>query len=219
MGDGSAPPGATGEGPAEASVGVDAASGGPEEATLPADPLVEAGPPVEVPATMPSEPELPDQSDRIDAVLLEIERLNVALEELTRLGQRQMEHIDRLHAENQQLRAGELRQAMSPLLRSLVRHHDNVAKMVEAAGSDASEVGALTDVRAGLLSVFRTAGVEAFEVELGERFDASRHQGVGRSETDEVALDGAVAGMRRCGFVADDGRIVRPAEVDVYRLR
>jgi hypothetical protein len=40
-----------------------------------------------------------------------------------------------------------------------------------------------------------------------------------RAETDDADLDGTVAKMRRCGFVGDDGRVIRPAEVDVYRIR
>lgn len=157
--------------------------------------------------------------DPIDAVLLAVERLSVRVEEMSRLSQRHVEHIDRLHAENQQLRAGELRQAISPLLRALVRHHDNLAKLAEAAGDDGPEADSLRIVRSGLLNVLSMAGVEAYEVAPRERFDPTRHQGVSRAETDDPDLDGTVAQMRRCGFVAEDGRVIRPAEVDVYRVR
>lgn len=185
----------------------------PEEASASATSPAEAAPPDPVPA----EPAAP--VDQLDSVLISLERLHLRLDELSRLSERQMGHIDQLHAENQQLRAGELRQAMSPMLRSLVRHHDNVAKMEESVVDNDGESHALRDVRAGLLNVLSIAGVESFDVGPDEPFDASRHQGVGRTDTDDVALDGTVARMRRCGFVSDDGRIVRAAEVEVYRAR
>ncbi len=172
---------------------------------------------VEADSPVPAEPAGP--VDQLDSVLISLERLHLRLDELSRLSERQMGHIDQLHAENQQLRAGELRQAMSPMLRSLVRHHDNVAKMEESVVENDAESHALRDVRAGLLNVLSIAGVESFDVGPDEPFDASRHQGVGRTDTDDVALDGTVARMRRCGFVSDDGRIVRAAEVEVYRAR
>jgi molecular chaperone GrpE (heat shock protein) len=91
--------------------------------------------------------------------------------------------------------------------------------MEESVVDNDAESHALRDVRAGLLNVLSIAGVESFDVGPDEPFDASRHQGVGRTDTDDVALDGTVARMRRCGFVSDDGRIVRAAEVEVYRAR
>ncbi|MGH9223163.1 MAG: nucleotide exchange factor GrpE [Acidimicrobiales bacterium] len=199
--------------------------GEPEPVAVQAEPEGEpepeaGGEPAAPEALIPEKaPKADEGPDPLDDLLLAVERLNVRVDELTRLSQRHMEHIDRLHAENQQLRAGELRQAMSPVLRALIRHHDDVAKLASTAEAGSSEAAALGMVRTSLLSALNLAGVDAFEVSAKEKFDPSRHQGVSRAETDDADLDATVAQMRRCGFVGDDGRVIRPAEVDVYRLR
>jgi molecular chaperone GrpE len=183
-------------------------------------------PPGEVPAlapprppgprdTLPPAPPLPAPPPGPDPVVIgRLDDLGRRLDELTRLGAHQRVLVDELHADNQKLRAGELFQAQAPLLRDLVRLHDDVERL-EAAGGDSAPDLAL--VRQQLLQVLDRAGVRRYEVAAGEPFDGSRHQGVRSVPATDGAADRTVASMVRCGFERDDGRVLRPADVEVHR--
>lgn len=133
--------------------------------------------------------------------------------ELRRLRANDVDIIDRLHADNTKLRAGELTTAMAPLLQGLVRLHDN---MTSIAGGDANSVaGMLRTQLVQLLEV--AAGVSVYDPQPGEKFDPTRHTGVARVPTGDAAADGTVARRLRPGFARADGSILRVAEVEVLR--
>ncbi|HEV7482896.1 MAG TPA: nucleotide exchange factor GrpE [Solirubrobacterales bacterium] len=143
-----------------------------------------------------------------------LERLDSRLEESQRLLARQSDLVDRLHAENLELRAGELRSAQLPLVRDLLRLYDDVGRMREAAGEDGED---LRLVRESLLDTFARNGVEAITPETGEPFDPQLHSAAGIEPTDDELLDRSVAMVTRQGFRWEAGDVIRVSEVRAYR--
>ena len=143
-----------------------------------------------------------------------LESLDSRLAEAQRLLARQAEMAERLHAENQGLRAGELRGAQLPLVRDLMRLCDDVERMRAVAGE--SE-GDLALVEKGLLDILARNGIEKFEVERGEAFDPRLHAAAGAEPTEDEQLDRTVAEVVRRGFRWDSGDVIRVAEVRAYR--
>ncbi len=185
------------------------------EAAPEPEPVVDPGPTAQPADGVTASPLV----DEVASIREAVDRLAARVDELARLGARNAELVDRLHAENQKLRGGELSQAMAPFMRDVIRMHDVVVRL--DGGDDATPGPSdLALMRPQLLEVLSRAGVDAFAVGRGEPFDASRHQGVGVVEaTGEDAAPGTVASVLRCGFAWSDGRVLRPAEVTVYRSR
>lgn len=150
-----------------------------------------------------------------EAVLLEaLGRLDDRLAESQRLLDRQNGLIDRLHAENQGLRAGELRSAQLPLVRDLLRLHDDLGRMRESAEED----GDLRIVQESLADTLARNGVVAFEPDGGDELDSRMHS-VARSEaTADQDLDRTVAGVVKQGFRWESGEVIRVAEVMALRF-
>jgi molecular chaperone GrpE (heat shock protein) len=143
-----------------------------------------------------------------------LESLDSRLAEAQRLLARQSEMTERLHAENQGLRAGELRGAQLPLVRDLMRLCDDVERMRAVAGEAA---GDLALVEKGLLDILARNGIEKLGVEQGESFDSRLHTAAGVDSTDDEQLDRTVAEVVRNGFRWDSGDVIRVAEVRAYR--
>jgi molecular chaperone GrpE (heat shock protein) len=139
--------------------------------------------------------------------------LRTALDEMVRLTRRADEHVAELHGENQRLRAGELATATLPMIRDLVRLHDEVAQLTSASHPEAQ--ADLQLVVSRLLDTLARWGLTPFEPATGEKLDARQHQGVGRVASSD-GEPGTIASVRRPGFAHDDGRTFRAAEVEVF---
>ena len=143
-----------------------------------------------------------------------ITALGAQVAELLRLRARDVDLADRLYAENTRLRTGEFAAAVAPLLTGLLRLHDQMASL--ANGDPASVAGML---RIQLLQILDTAaGLTPFEPRPGERFDASRHAGAGRTVTTDPSAEGTVARTLKPGFERADGSVLRVAQVEVHRF-
>lgn len=145
-----------------------------------------------------------------------VKELDTRLEESLRLLARQSDLVDRLHVENQELRAGELRNAQLPLIRDLLRLHDDVGRMREAAGESEHDLRLVQD---GLSDTLARNGVEAFSPGHGDPFDPRFHAAAGVEPAEDKALDKAVAEVMRQGFRWESGDTIRVAEVRAYRYR
>ncbi|WP_240724171.1 hypothetical protein [Frankia sp. B2] len=144
-----------------------------------------------------------------------LERLASRVDELARLRRHDTQLVDRLHAENARLRSGELTEAMAPLLRGLIRLHDQMGSL--GADDPQSVAGIL---RKQLLQVLDVAvDVRPYTAVPGGTFDPARHLGVRRVPTDDPGRDGTIARTVRPGFVRGETTVVRPAETEVYRSR
>jgi molecular chaperone GrpE (heat shock protein) len=168
--------------------------------------------PPSVEAEQPESAVREEDCDEAEAVL---DRLDSRLAEAQRLLARQAGLTERLHAENQVLRAGELRSAQAPLIRDLIRLSDDMERM-RAAGDGSAEDLAL--VHESLLDVLARNGVEAFEPEQGEPFDSGAHAAAAAESTEDEQLDRTVAEVVRRGFRWDSGEVIRVAEVRAYRF-
>jgi molecular chaperone GrpE (heat shock protein) len=137
------------------------------------------------------------------------------LDELARLRRHDVELVDRLHEENGKLRQGELTEAMGPLLRGLIRLHDQMSSL---GGDDPQSVAGI--LRKQLLQVLDiSADVRPYIAVPGSPFDPTRHLALRGIGTDEPARDRTIARGVRPGFVRGSSTVLRPAEAEVYRNR
>ncbi|HVQ58167.1 MAG TPA: nucleotide exchange factor GrpE [Solirubrobacterales bacterium] len=178
---------------------------------------------VDTPVPLAEAPEQPASSDAdpspsgdIDDLRHAVESLDSRLEESQRLLVRQTDLVDRLHAENGELRAGELRNAQLPLVRDLLRLHDDVGRMRGAASEDDHD---LRIIQESLVDILGRNGIQPFAPEPGESFDPLFHTASGVEPTLEEALDKAVIEVVRQGFRWESGDTIRVAEVRAYRYR
>jgi len=153
----------------------------------------------------------PSSAEGTDSVL---GRLDARLAEAQRLLSRQTELTERLHAENQSLRAGEVRSAQMPLVRDLIRLSDDLERMRSVAVESASDLAVIHE---SLLDILARNGIEGFAPAPGERFDPRLHSVAGTEATDDERLDKTVAEVVRTGFRWGSGEVVRVAEIRAYR--
>jgi molecular chaperone GrpE (heat shock protein) len=190
--------------------------GGPDWAGAPSR-GVSAPPPVGERQTGPREPELgpstpaPPSGD----VAEQLAALSRRVEELARLRRHDVELVDRLHDENGKLRQGEITEAMGPLLRGLIRLHDQMSSL---GGEDQQSVAGI--LRQQLLQVLDiSADVRPYIAVPGSTFDPTRHLALRGVPTDDPARDRTIARGVRPGFVRGTSTVLRPAEAEVYRHR
>ena len=171
-----------------------------------------------------SQPAAPEQPEEAPSVAAEeeshdertetaLDRLDARLAEAQRLLARQAELTEKLHGENQSLRAGELRNAQMPLVRDLIRLYDDLGRMCAVATDSAD----LAMVQQSLFDVLARNGVQRFEAEQGEPFDSRTHSAAGAESTADEQLDRTVAEVVRPGFRWDSGEVIRVVEVRAYR--
>ncbi|HEY2768904.1 MAG TPA: nucleotide exchange factor GrpE [Solirubrobacteraceae bacterium] len=192
------------------------------DAATPEEPAPHAATPEE-PAPRVATPEepLPDaESPALDvefrelgSLVASVERLDERLQESQRLQMRQSDLVDKLHAENQRLRAGELRAATLPLVRDLLRLHDDIGRLPR----DGEHGHDLDVVQVSLLDALARNGITAFEPAARDQFDPKQHSAAGVLETDDASLDRTISEVVRVGFQWEDGPTIRVAEVRVYK--
>ncbi|WP_354702332.1 Protein GrpE [Paraconexibacter sp. AEG42_29] len=134
-------------------------------------------------------------------------------DELATIARKQTEMADELHAENRQLRTGEVREAVAPLIRGLARLADDLSRLRAVDGANAD----LTYLAGQVDELLHDAGVTQLVPQIGDAFDPQTHQAAGSATTDEPHLDRTIAEIRRSGLRRDDGRMLRAAEVVVHR--
>lgn len=135
-------------------------------------------------------------------------------DELATVARKQTEMADELHADNRRLRTGEISEAVAPLVRGLARLADDLSRMRATAAGASEDLAYLAGQVEELL---HDAGVFAVQAGIGEPFDPQCHQATGSATTDVSALDRTIAEVRRSGLRRDDGRLLRPVDVVVFR--
>lgn len=136
------------------------------------------------------------------------------LDELVRIGDRREDQIDRLHEENQRLRAGEIALVQAPPMRELIRTYDLVLQLQAESGNLDLEL-----VRRRLMDAFEQVGVRIFEPADGEAFDHDYHLAVDTMSTAAEEEHMTVVTTTRPGFARIGGEVVRPAGVRVRRYK
>ena len=148
--------------------------------------------------------------DALSAIRTELAGLHVQSKFLN-------EVVDRLHAENEQLRRAAAKATVQPALRELIKLADDWRSRAAAVREDADPRALCADVVEDVTLVLERHGIEAFSADAGAEFDRHEHRAVGTRQTEDVTLDGRVAEVRRPGYRSDE-RVVRFAEVVVYKV-
>lgn len=159
--------------------------------------------------------EVADLRGQLSSLTGILEQVLAGVEEIGRLRRRDTELADRLHSDVTKLRAGEVAQAITPVVLGMLRVHDQMVSL--GAAHDANSVAGLLHGQL-LQSLELTAGVKPFTPTAGETFDPKIHTGVRRVPTSDPTADGTIAKTVKAGFTRADGSIVRTAEVEVHRL-
>ncbi|MFC4532306.1 nucleotide exchange factor GrpE [Sphaerisporangium dianthi] len=128
--------------------------------------------------------------------------------------------IDRLHAENQQLRHGLLQEALTPVRARLYRLHDTVAREAARwrgpAHPPAELAGPLfSAIAEEVAEVLGRTGAERAGVRAGDAYDPALHRPAGTSPVAEEA-DGTVVEVLSEAFTTGE-RVLRKASVVVGR--
>ncbi|MGH9800605.1 MAG: nucleotide exchange factor GrpE, partial [Blastocatellia bacterium] len=140
------------------------------------------------------------------------------LNESNRIATERERIIDRLHQENQQLKGGELQQAMLPLFRDLIRLHDDLQQTAQRyAGQDNAESArdfmSYSEASADILYRY---GVERYETVVGTAFNPKEQRALAAIPTTDESLDRMIAKIIRSGF-RTESRNIRLLEAEVYR--
>jgi len=131
--------------------------------------------------------------------------------------------VDRLHAENQDLRGGQLDRIVDPILRDLVKLAGDFRRRsqtwqtgrAEAGPADVAKV--CRDVAEDADMILERHGVEALVPEPGTHFDRRDHRAAGVEPTADPTLDGTIAETRRPGY-RFGARVIQFPEVVVHRF-
>ncbi|GII60071.1 hypothetical protein Skr01_01560 [Sphaerisporangium krabiense] len=128
--------------------------------------------------------------------------------------------IDRLHAENQQLRHGILQEALAPVRTALYRLHDTATRVAARWRSDDPPspefAGPLLAAMADeVAEVLGRTGAERLSVRPGDAYDPALHRPAGTSAV-PAAEDGTVVEVLSDGFTTGD-RVLRKASVIIGR--
>jgi molecular chaperone GrpE (heat shock protein) len=161
------------------------------------------------------------QSRGIAELSATIEQLGQRIDELQKtvsqsaaLQEHQASMVQKLHAENQTLRQGELTQALKPIILDIARLHDDVERVISRGGDALAKAAPIPEF---IIDVLDRHGVTQIAPTPGEPFDSKLHQGLKVVETSEQTQDGVVESVIRPGFIRDGAHLVRPAQVVVYR--
>lgn len=167
------------------------------------------------PAAVESQP-LADPIDPPDPVFAVLERLEDRLEESQRLLARQTEIAAALHAENQRLKAGELRRAQLPLVRDLIRVHDVLGQILDAA-VESTAAADLQIARDSIVDALARSGIERTNAVAGDPLDQRVHNVVGVEPVDDPAADRTIADVVKIGFAWVEGTTIRAVDVRVCK--
>lgn len=128
--------------------------------------------------------------------------------------------IDHLHSEVDLLRRGERRGLLRPLLVQTSRLRNDLLRQAEDLPDDFDAERARALLRSYAESVELTLednGVVTFAPEPADQFDPRLHRRVGGEPTNDPALAGRVARVRRSGYLDSDANMpIAPAEVVLF---
>jgi molecular chaperone GrpE len=164
---------------------------------------------------------VPDEEPGWGAVLAELSglRLQVSREQDRAAAREQI--IDRLHAENQDLRAGERALLLRPLLTDLQRLRHDLMRQADRLPEQLSGTQAADLLRSyayNLELTLERGGIDVLAPEPGAAFDPSLHRAAAAVPADDPELNGRIAEVALDGYCdVESGRVITPAEVRVHR--
>jgi molecular chaperone GrpE (heat shock protein) len=164
----------------------------------------------------------PDDGDGILALAREVEGLRTQVARDHERAAAREHIIDRLHDENERLRAGERQLLLRPVLVDLQRlRHDLLRSSHRLpAGFGPEQAGELLRSYAHNLELtLERGGVRVLTPQCGTVFDAATQRAAGTVATTDPAHDGTVADLVDDGYYdVQADRVVQPATVRVHRF-
>jgi len=162
--------------------------------------------PAEDPVPAEEADELARRLDKIEAQLAEFHRRSAHRESV----------IDRLHEENQRLRAGIARIVLEPVVADLIRLYDQLGREVRRLEADGQDPHLLWSFAEDVVQILDRCGIEVFSAEPGDRFERDRHRPLAVVACDDESAHNTVAEVVAVGFLErDTGRIRRPVQARV----
>jgi molecular chaperone GrpE (heat shock protein) len=129
--------------------------------------------------------------------------------------------IDRLHSEKEELRRGERRALLEPVVADLIRMHDSLTAAAARAGAEAQPAHAelLRTFAEDVETMLDRCGIDTMTAEPGADHDVSEHRAVGVLLTDVRERHNTVADVVGIGFRdRDSGRVRRPLLARFHRF-
>ncbi|MEV4350360.1 nucleotide exchange factor GrpE [Actinoplanes sp. NPDC049596] len=124
--------------------------------------------------------------------------------------------IERLHDDNQKLRAGERRLVLMPVLTDLQRLRNDLIRQAAVGGQEVA--GLLTSYAHSVELTLERGGVAVIRPAPGDEFDGGRHRPDGVLDAERPEDDGRVAVALSDGYLDTiSGRVLTPATVRVHR--
>jgi molecular chaperone GrpE len=156
------------------------------------------------------------------AVIERLASIEARLGELNERAAHRESVIDRLHQEKEELRRGERRVVLEPVVADLIRLHDSLTR--EVARADAAEepahAGLLRSFAGDVETMLDRCGFETLTVEPGAHHSVSEHRVVGVLPTDVPERHNTIAEVVGMGFRdRDGGRVRRPLLARFHRFR
>jgi molecular chaperone GrpE len=126
--------------------------------------------------------------------------------------------IDRLHQENQRLRAGVERAVLQPVVTDLIRLYDQLDREARRLGSDGAGDPLFRSFADDVAQVLDRCGLEMFTAEPGEPFQHERHRPLAVVPCDDESRHNTVAEVVAAGFIErETGRIRRPVQARFHQ--
>jgi molecular chaperone GrpE len=126
--------------------------------------------------------------------------------------------IDRLHEENQQLRAGLGRIILEPVVADLIRLYDQLSREVRRLGAGGQDGRLLWSFAEDVAQILDRCGIESFTAEPGDPFERERHRPLSVVACDDESRHNTVAEVLAVGFLQrDTGQVRRPLQARFHQ--
>ena len=127
--------------------------------------------------------------------------------------------IDRLHEENQRLRAGIGRLILEPVIADLIRLYDQLDREARRLGAEARDQRLLSSFIDDVAQILDRCGIDVFSAEPGDPFDRDRHRPVAVVACHDESRHNTVAEVIFAGFIErDTGRVRRPVQARLHQF-
>lgn len=149
------------------------------------------------------------------------ERLRDVAQQLAEFHQRSAHReliIDRLHDENQQLRAGLSKAILEPVVADLIRLYDQVDRQVRRLAAAGQDARLLESFAADIEQILDRCGIEIYLAKPGDPFDRDRHRPLAVVSCPDESQHNTVADVTAVGFIErETGRVRRPVQARFYQ--
>lgn len=168
-------------------------------------------------ADEPGESAQETASDPIAAVGDRLGRVEAQVAEFHRRSAHRETVIDRLHEENQRLRAGADRAVLQPVVADLIRLYDQLDREARRLGAEAGAL--LRSFADDVALILDRCGLEVFTADPGEPFQHDRHRPLAVVPCEDESKHNTVAEVIAAGFAErDTGRIRRPLQARFHQF-